>query len=81
MAPDFPLILVMTTPRHFLTPLQEISDLRKTLNTEVEALRGEFLELRSVLKQQLDATAALVAPVRALWNKLALVLHTAWTSS
>ena len=39
--------------------LQEITDLRRTLNTEVDSLRTEFLDLKSALKQQLDLTAGL----------------------
>ena len=37
----------------------ELGDLRKTLNTEVGALRKEFQDLRATLKQQLEATAAI----------------------
>ena len=40
-----------------LSVLQEITDLRRTLNTEVDSLRGEFMELKGALKQQLDLTA------------------------
>jgi hypothetical protein len=37
--------------------MQEISDLRRSLNTEVDSLRGEFVDLKAALKQQLDLTA------------------------
>ncbi|PNH05710.1 hypothetical protein TSOC_008011, partial [Tetrabaena socialis] len=40
---------------------QEVGDLRKTLNTEVEGLRAEFLELKTALKQQLELTAGLAS--------------------
>lgn len=33
--------------------LQEISDLRTTLNSEVDALRSEFMDLKAALKTQL----------------------------
>ena len=42
---------------------QEVGDLRKTLNTEVEGLRSEFMELKTALKQQLELTAGLAAQV------------------
>ncbi len=38
--------------------VQEIGDLRQTLNGEVETLRTEFLDLKAVLKQQLGACAS-----------------------
>lgn len=43
---------------------QEVGDLRKTLNTEVEGLRSEFMELKTALKQQLELTAGLASQVR-----------------
>ncbi len=39
--------------------MQEITDLRRTLNTEVDSLRTEFLDLKTALKQQLELTAGL----------------------
>ncbi|MEW5302701.1 MAG: hypothetical protein WDW38_004189 [Sanguina aurantia] len=39
----------------------EIGDLRKTLNTEVDSLRSEFMNLKVSLKQQLELTAGLAA--------------------
>ena len=38
----------------------ELTDLRRTLNSEVEALRAEFGDLRANLPSQLEATAAAV---------------------
>eukprot|EP00983_Pelagomonas_calceolata_P074719 1152662-Pelagomonas_calceolata.AAC.2 len=38
---------------HYAPPMQEITDLRQTLNGEVEALRADFMDLRTSLKQQL----------------------------
>ena len=35
---------------------QELGDLRKTLHTEVDQLRGEFTELRTTLRQQLEVS-------------------------
>ncbi len=35
--------------------MKEITDLRQTLNGEVEALRTDFMDLRTSLKQQLGA--------------------------
>jgi hypothetical protein len=43
--------------------LQEVGDLRKTLSSEVEGLRSEFLDLKSALKQQLELTAGLASQV------------------
>ena len=40
---------------------QELGELRNTLNTEVEQLRQEFQDLRTTLRQQLEATASLAA--------------------
>eukprot|EP00955_Chlamydomonas_euryale_P030462 320552-Chlamydomonas_euryale.AAC.43 len=37
----------------------EIADLRKTLNTEVDSLRSEFVDLKSALKTQLELTQGL----------------------
>lgn len=45
-------------------PPKEIGDLRKTLNTEVDSLRSEFMNLKVSLKQQLELTAGLAAQVR-----------------
>lgn len=42
---------------------QEITDLRNTLNTEVDSLRTEFLELKTALKQQLELTSSLAPPL------------------
>lgn len=39
--------------------VQEIGDLRQALNTEVDTLRSEFMDLKAALKQQLDLTASL----------------------
>jgi hypothetical protein len=39
--------------------LQELGELRSTLNTEVEQLRVEFQELRNTLKKQLEITSGL----------------------
>ena len=41
--------------------IQELGELRNTLNTEVEQLRQEFQDLRTTLRQQLEATASLAA--------------------
>lgn len=43
--------------------MQEVGDLRKTLNSEVDALRAEFMDLKTALKQQLELTAGLAAQV------------------
>ncbi len=49
----------VTQPPTGCLPLQEITDLRKTLNTEVDSLRSEFLDLKSALKSQLELTSGL----------------------
>ncbi|KAG6432118.1 hypothetical protein SASPL_103692 [Salvia splendens] len=42
----------------FLVFLQELSELKKSLNTEVDQLRTEFQELRTTLQQQQEDVAA-----------------------
>lgn len=44
-------------------PPQEVGDLRKTLNNEVDSLRAEFMDLKGALKQQLELTAGLASQV------------------
>jgi hypothetical protein len=46
-----------------LAATQEIGEIRKTLNTEIEVLRNDFQDLRSNLKQQLEIAAGLAAQV------------------
>ena len=40
-----------------LSMQQEITDLRRTLTSEIDLLRGDFIELKQALKNQLEVTA------------------------
>jgi hypothetical protein len=59
-----------------IVPDQEITDLRVTLNLEIDGLRHEFLELRSALKQQIGESCL---PSKVLASVLqALQTTTSW---
>jgi hypothetical protein len=44
-----------------MSSAKEISDLRRTLNTEVDSLRDEFTDLKTALQHQLELTAGLAS--------------------
>ena len=54
---------LQVTKLSLVASTQEIGEIRKTLNTEIEVLRNDFQDLRSNLKQQLEIAAGLAAQV------------------